>query len=132
MTRYGVYRNEILRDYVDFSSISHINCIRHDSNSSDGHKDKVEEVCRYLRKNNIDFICRPLIDIATTDNFQEWMSGNFLIPDVLAITEPNPTVIEIKDTETDVHAEEKSKKYPERFRCLYMGLSDIAEETGLA
>lgn len=124
MTNYSIYRNSIMRRYVDYGSRTHLNCIRHDPAASDKHKDKVEEVCRYLRKNNIDYICRAVIELPFP------LEGT-MIPDIFAFTEPKPIAIEVIDTETTEHVEEKLKKYPKEIRKAFISINDIIENIGL-
>jgi len=104
-----VFRNSIIRRHLDYSSRSHINCIRFDGNgdSKQKHEKKLIEVCLLLRKKKIDFICRPIVEL---------LRGKELIPDVLAFTNPKPSIIEILNSEKKDHAE--SKNYPNEFRVI--------------
>ena len=110
---YSEQRNTIIRKYIDYGSRLHLNCIRHDPKSSDKHKDKIEEICRHLRKNNIDFICRPIIN---------WIN---LIPDILAFSNPKTLAIEVINSENKEHAE--SKNYPSEFKVVSLGVDDELE-----
>jgi hypothetical protein len=124
--------NDAIRNYVDFGSRIHVNCIRHDPNTTDSHKDKVEEICRYLRKNKIDFVCRPSIEVEKKDvPYQDWLNAEFVMPDVLAFTVPRPTAIEILESETIKHVKEKFKLYPLGIRTEWLTMKDSIEDLGL-
>ena len=120
---YEVYRNNIIREYVDYGSRMHLNCIRHDPGASDLHKDQVENICRLLRKNKVDYVCRAVIE--------QGYKSPILITDVFAITEPKPTVIEVIDTETEEHVQEKLKKYPDEFRKVFIRKGENIHNLGL-
>lgn len=121
MTDYEIFRNSVIRKFVDYSSRMHLNCIRHDPNASDSHCDKVEEVCRLLRKNEIDFICRPILTYYDST----------LIPDILAFTFPKASVIEVIESETIEHIEEKFDKYPDDLKKIYLKPTDDINKIGL-
>jgi len=90
---------------------------------SDLHKDQVENICRLLRKNKIDYVCRAVIE--------QGYKSPILIPDVFAITQPKPTVIEVIDTETEEHVQEKLKKYPDEFRKVFIRKGENIHNLGL-
>lgn len=116
-----IFRNNIMRKYLDYSSRTHLNCIRFDGGAGSNHDDKVFELCKMFRKNNIDFICRPVIEIV----FAEQPKITFkkqVIPDILAFTQPKPSVIEVIDSESRDHAENKS--YPSEFRVIPIGVEE--------
>ena len=118
-----ILRNNIMRKYIDYGSRMHINCIRFDGNGNPEHENKVIEICMFLRKNKIDFICRPIINIGFAHR-EGWSSPKLFnnIPDILAFTEIKPTVIEILNTESKDHAENKS--YPEEFKLIPIHVTD--------
>jgi len=107
-----------MRKFIDYGSRMHINCIRFDGNGNPEHENKVIEICLFLRKNKIDFICRPLLYFG--GSIGGWKKGS--IPDILAFTEIKPTVIEILNTEDKDHAE--SKFYPEEFKLIPIHVTD--------
>lgn len=113
-----VFRNNIIRRHLDYSSRSHINCIRFDGNGDDKqrHENKLIEVCLFMRKKRIDFICRSIIELP---------KGKKLIPDILVFTQPKPTVIEILNTEKIFHAQ--SKNYPSDFKVIPVHVNDDLE-----
>ena len=119
-----LFINNIMRKYLDYSSRLHLNCIRLDGGTNHNHDLKLVEICSQLRKNKIDFICRPIIELIFAEK-NEVKFKKQLIPDILAFTQPNPKVIEITNTEKKDHAENKS--YPREFDVVVVGVDDDLE-----
>jgi len=91
--------NTFIRKYFDLTKTKHKNIICHDPNTTPEHRRLVNEICEWLRCNNITFYTRV---------FMKW--GN--IADIVAPELIFP-IIEVRNTE-----EKKDKKYDENYKHL--------------
>ena len=122
---YQTQRNSIIRKYVDYGSRHHLNCIRHDSNASEKHRKKVNEICDFLIEKNLDFICRPIIKNwfrnPVTRKTVKW---DYIADILFWIKKPFISkIVEVFDSEKEEHA--KDKNYPEEFRVIVIDVDDI-------